>query len=323
MYVGSAGSDSYNRFSLCPPCLRALRVPSTVAQRSPSPRRSTQPQMHCDAGRVAQDHGPDPAQVVEEGVEPAALAHEGHAGGADGGVQACGPAGRTGLDSATRNQDIRAAASAQETGGKRIFSEKTVACELVSGRFPISGFFSQVCPAYADKETERQVDFQNLRFMAIFPPPAQKLRTSGPVHPRGLFLPVAPPAWSDGHGGAYNRHEAKGNDSITTQGKAMTYRKAGVEVVEEGAQPIIRIHGQFDFLLNADFRDAYRRFPPESRFVLDMTDVEAIDSSALGMLLMLREYAGDESARIVLRGLSDDVRRVLELSNFDRLFRLE
>jgi len=41
------------------------------------------------------------------------------------------------------------------------------------------------------------------------------------------------------------------------------------------------------------------------------------------MLLMLREYAGDESARIVLRGLSDDVRRVLELSNFDRLFRLE
>lgn len=103
----------------------------------------------------------------------------------------------------------------------------------------------------------------------------------------------------------------------------MTYRKAGVEVVEEGAQPIIRIHGQFDFLLNADFRDAYRRFPPESHFILDMTDVEAIDSSALGMLLMLREYAGDEAARIVLRGLSEDVRRVLELSNFDRLFALE
>lgn len=102
----------------------------------------------------------------------------------------------------------------------------------------------------------------------------------------------------------------------------MIYRKAGIEATEEEGQPIIRIHGRFDFLLNADFRDAYRRFPPDSRFVPDMADVETINSSALGMLLLLREHAGDESARITLRGLGEDVRRVLELSNFDRLFSL-
>ncbi len=103
----------------------------------------------------------------------------------------------------------------------------------------------------------------------------------------------------------------------------MSQRKAAVEVDESGEVPVIRIRGQFDFLLNSAFREAYRRFPPDSCFVLDMADVEAIDSSALGMLLMLREYAGNEPSRVVLRHLNEDVRRVLELSNFDRLFTLE
>ncbi len=102
----------------------------------------------------------------------------------------------------------------------------------------------------------------------------------------------------------------------------MIQRKAEVEVDESGGVPVIRIRGQFDFLLNSDFREAYRRFPPDSRFVLDMAGVEAIDSSALGMLLMLREYAGNDPARVVLQHLNEDVRRVLELSNFDRLFTL-
>ena len=103
----------------------------------------------------------------------------------------------------------------------------------------------------------------------------------------------------------------------------MSQRKAAVEVDESGEEPVIRIHGQFDFLLNSAFREAYRQFSPESRFVLDMADVEAIDSSALGMLLMLREYAGNDRARVILQHLNEDVRRVLELSNFDRLFSLK
>ncbi|HEB67791.1 MAG TPA: anti-sigma factor antagonist [Gammaproteobacteria bacterium] len=103
----------------------------------------------------------------------------------------------------------------------------------------------------------------------------------------------------------------------------MSQRKAAVEVDESGEVPVIRIRGQFDFLLNSAFREAYRKFPSDSRFVLDMADVEAIDSSALGMLLMLREYAGNDPARVILRHLNEDVRRVLELSNFDRLFTLE
>ncbi len=99
--------------------------------------------------------------------------------------------------------------------------------------------------------------------------------------------------------------------------------KAGVEVEAHGETPVIRIHGQFDFMLNSAFREAYRRFSPDSRIVLDMREVSAIDSSALGMLLMLREYVGNRPERVVLRGLSEEVRRVLELSNFDRLFTLE
>ncbi|MFH6569337.1 STAS domain-containing protein, partial [Pseudomonas kulmbachensis] len=45
-----------------------------------------------------------------------------------------------------------------------------------------------------------------------------------------------------------------------------------------------------------------------------------LDSSALGMLLLLREYAGGDESDIRVVNSNPDVRKILGTSNFDQLF---
>ena len=82
------------------------------------------------------------------------------------------------------------------------------------------------------------------------------------------------------------------------------------------------IEGRFDFSLHMEFREAYRRLPQETRFVLDLSRTTFMDSSAIGMLLLLREYAGDGNAEIWLCNCSPEVRKVLSIANLDKMFNL-
>lgn len=86
----------------------------------------------------------------------------------------------------------------------------------------------------------------------------------------------------------------------------------------------IKIDGRFDFSSHRDFREAYRNSPGAgSKYEIDMQGTEYIDSSALGMLLLLREHAGSEGANIVLKNTRPDVKDILLVSNFDKLFTIE
>ena len=83
----------------------------------------------------------------------------------------------------------------------------------------------------------------------------------------------------------------------------------------------IRIEGRFDFNLHRDFRDAYRSAPkPGAHYVIDLGKTEYMDSSALGMLLLLREHGGGESARVSVVHCNPDIHKILTISNFDKLF---
>jgi len=53
---------------------------------------------------------------------------------------------------------------------------------------------------------------------------------------------------------------------------------------------------------------------------LDST--EYLDSSALGMLLLLREHAGGESSNIRISKASPEVKKILEVANFEKLFNI-
>ena len=85
----------------------------------------------------------------------------------------------------------------------------------------------------------------------------------------------------------------------------------------------IKITGRFDFNAHHDFRNIYRNEKSDATYVIDMSGTEYIDSSALGMLLLLREHAGNESAKISISGCNDDIKKIFAISNFEKLFSIK
>ncbi|WP_296253556.1 STAS domain-containing protein [Pseudomonas sp. UBA4194] len=87
----------------------------------------------------------------------------------------------------------------------------------------------------------------------------------------------------------------------------------------------VDISGRFDFASHQDFRNAYEGVaePKSSAYVINLKDATYMDSSALGMLLLLRDHAGGDNARITLKNANPDVRKILAISNFDKLFTIE
>jgi len=92
----------------------------------------------------------------------------------------------------------------------------------------------------------------------------------------------------------------------------------------DGSQLTIKIGGRFDFSAHQTFRQAYESAAPGvTHFVIDMADATYLDSSALGMLLLLRDHAGGDSAAIRIINCNPDVHKILTISNFGQLFEIE
>ena len=92
-------------------------------------------------------------------------------------------------------------------------------------------------------------------------------------------------------------------------------------VSADGNQVTIYIQGRFDFSSHQEFRAAYEKLPrTPTHFRVDLQGTSYLDSSALGMLLLLRDYAGGDKANIELVNCSADVKKILTISNFEQLF---
>ena len=92
-------------------------------------------------------------------------------------------------------------------------------------------------------------------------------------------------------------------------------------VSADGNQLTIAIKGRFDFAKHQEFRAAYEKNDPiPESIVVDLKEATYIDSSALGMLLLLRDHAGGDDAQIQVVNSSNDVRKTLAISNFNKLF---
>ncbi|MYM62548.1 STAS domain-containing protein [Pseudomaricurvus sp. HS19] len=86
---------------------------------------------------------------------------------------------------------------------------------------------------------------------------------------------------------------------------------------------IIAIDGRFDFSSHQDFRSSYESLKVRpARYRVDLEGTTYLDSSALGMLLLLRDHAGGSSARIEIVNCNPEVRKILNISNFEQLFEI-
>lgn len=91
---------------------------------------------------------------------------------------------------------------------------------------------------------------------------------------------------------------------------------------DDGKVVTIHVSGRFDFAAHEAFLQSYRAYARgEKRYVVDLSDADYLDSSAMGMLLQLREYSENASDVELMNG-NDTVRELLEIANFDKLFKV-
>ena len=98
-----------------------------------------------------------------------------------------------------------------------------------------------------------------------------------------------------------------------------------VSVNHENGRARLALKGRFDFTCHRSFKQAYEdAFAGVSvnELVVDMRDVDYLDSSALGMLLLLRDKGKAMGKPVSLANCGGTVRDVLRVANFDKLFTL-
>lgn len=82
----------------------------------------------------------------------------------------------------------------------------------------------------------------------------------------------------------------------------------------------IKPEGRFTFSIQKEFRSAYESSDKIVTFVVDFLRVDYIDSAALGMLLILKEYADEHNAKVTLANCNSGIKSILEISNFHKIF---
>lgn len=95
-------------------------------------------------------------------------------------------------------------------------------------------------------------------------------------------------------------------------------------VGSDATEGILSIAGQFDFGAHEDFRAALEKIRDGgfTRFTVDLGAVEDMDSAALGMLLLFRDNVGGEKANIQIVRSRPEIRDMLAMANFSKLFRI-
>jgi HptB-dependent secretion and biofilm anti anti-sigma factor len=95
--------------------------------------------------------------------------------------------------------------------------------------------------------------------------------------------------------------------------------KVNIREEESGKVLTISVIGRFDLNSYGEFSAAYKdNLEGTTRVVLDMSELEYLDSSALGMLLMLRERVG--GAAVEIANCTPAVFKILSTVKFDKLF---
>jgi anti-anti-sigma factor len=92
----------------------------------------------------------------------------------------------------------------------------------------------------------------------------------------------------------------------------------------DGKDFTILIGKRFDFSLHQLFRDTYKDITTQDlNYVLDLSQAEYMDSSALGMILLLKDHVQLYAGQLTISKANDTVRKILEIAQFHRLMTIE
>ena len=84
----------------------------------------------------------------------------------------------------------------------------------------------------------------------------------------------------------------------------------------------LSVTGSFDYKITKEFRDSYSKAARRKgiTYYVNLNETSYIDSSALGILLLLRECAKYNGGKVIIEQPSKQVNQILEVANFEKLF---
>lgn len=87
----------------------------------------------------------------------------------------------------------------------------------------------------------------------------------------------------------------------------------------------LQIPERFDFGYHKEFTEQYQAILDAGAvtdIALDFSKVSYLDSSALGMMVLLQKKAKSKNINVRIKGAKDSAREILQIANFDRLFEI-
>ena len=96
-------------------------------------------------------------------------------------------------------------------------------------------------------------------------------------------------------------------------------------ITDGGSTLTISVDGRFDASALDEFRSTYEDQPDGKikSYEIDLGNTVHLDSSALGMLLVLRDHAGGDKSKITISNCSPEVKKIFSISSFEQLFTIQ
>jgi len=96
-----------------------------------------------------------------------------------------------------------------------------------------------------------------------------------------------------------------------------------VSVSEHAKNAVIGVSGSFAFHLQNDFRQAYEGLSKTvDSLTLDLGGVDYMDSSGLGMLLVMKKHLDEEKKQYEIKNSRDQTLDLLKMTHFDQFFKI-
>ncbi len=95
-----------------------------------------------------------------------------------------------------------------------------------------------------------------------------------------------------------------------------------LKVRQEGGVAVVNVEGEVDLHGTPRLRESLTELvrPANAKVVVNLARVNYIDSSGLGVLVGAMKAAGKSGGKLVLAGLTREVRTVFELTRLSRFF---
>ena len=89
---------------------------------------------------------------------------------------------------------------------------------------------------------------------------------------------------------------------------------------------VLHVPQRFDFSQHKTFTEQYSAMLEEKlcqKIIMDFSRTEYLDSSALGMMVLLNKKAKAQNIHVSVKGAKYNARDILLIANFEKLFEFE